>query len=55
MGVDDPSVRADDDLVHKGNFPRRKSPGNDYQKYVIFLCNLSCMFMNDKNNMSLEI
>ena len=32
MGVGDPSVRAGDDLVHKGNFSRRKSPGNDYQK-----------------------
>ena len=53
MGVGDPSVRAGDDLVHKGNFPRRRSPGNNYQKYVVN--NLSCMFMNDKNNMSLEI
>ncbi len=54
MGVGDPSVRAGDDLVHKGNFPRRRSPGNDYQNHV-GLIYLSCMFMNDKNNMSLEI
>lgn len=47
-------LRAGDDLVHKGNFPRRRSPGNDYKKYE-HESDLSCMFMNDKNNMSLEI